>query len=486
MELTLNHLEAAGSALVRDGQAGLAVDFLLAAMAAAPGVPGPAVGLCTALRTLDRPVEAETVIRAVLDLEPTARRRVALAGCLSDQTRHGEAAAVLRQAIAQEPDCWDASGALAECLRSLWLAKEAGDEALDEMMALAEAGIAAASPDLKFHGRRLDVLQLTGRNEEWLAEAERLAERHPELYEFHRQRALALIMLGDLRRGLPLHADTVFHRPGTDRRPIDQRRKWWPNQEPGPVLVWHAEGAGDMWWFARYFAPAARYGAELEVVADVGMERLLERCPGVTRVTSPTELRAGRVTTLHDLASAFTTRECEIPPPPYLGADADTITQWRIRLRKIRGLRVGVAWSGNPNHWGNRRRSFDVSDLAPLFGVPGVSLISLQKGHRAELVGTPILDLGDEYQAGDWLETAAVIHHLDLVICPDSGIAHLAGAMARPVWVALPEPGEVRWMVGRTDSPWYPTMRLFRQPTRGSWAGVFEAMAEAVRQRKVA
>jgi hypothetical protein len=174
-------------------------------------------------------------------------------------------------------------------------------------------------------------------------------------------------------------------------------------------------------------------------------------------------------------------------------------------------LRVGVSWRGNPQQANDERRSFDVGRFAPLFSVSGITLVSLQQGHRGQITGTPIFDLGDAFESGDWLDTAAVIANLDLVIAPCTAVAHLAGAMGKPVWLALSEPCCWRWGMRKRDegrgvrdesektlnragfthpssliphpsegTSWYPSMRLFRQRTRGSWDGVFEAMAAAL------
>jgi Glycosyltransferase family 9 (heptosyltransferase) len=125
-------------------------------------------------------------------------------------------------------------------------------------------------------------------------------------------------------------------------------------------------------------------------------------------------------------------------------------------------------------------------ELTPLAEVPGVSLVSLQKGHGAEQrtdVTFPVFDLGPSYAAGDWLDTAAIVSQLDLVISPDTAISHLAGALARPVWLALSCRSEWRWMRQRDDSPWYPSLRLFRQDRLGDWGPVFLRMAEELSRR---
>ena len=151
------------------------------------------------------------------------------------------------------------------------------------------------------------------------------------------------------------------------------------------------------------------------------------------------------------------------------------------------GFRVGVCWAGNPSHRQDVFRSFRLAELAPLAEFPGVSLVSLQKGQGTEQlsdVSFPVVDLGPEYAAGDWLDTAAVVSQLDLVVTPDTALAHLAGALGKPVWTALSRPAEWRWMRDRDDSPWYPTMRLFRQDKLGEWGPVFRRMEEALDQAR--
>jgi hypothetical protein len=143
-------------------------------------------------------------------------------------------------------------------------------------------------------------------------------------------------------------------------------------------------------------------------------------------------------------------------------------------------------WQGDPQHNLDRLRSFSLAELEPLGEVPGLSLISLQKGTGREQLadaGFPVWDLGPSYQAGDWQTTAAIVSQLDLVINPDRAMAHLAGALGRPTWLALGRPAEWRWLQDREDSPWYPTMRLFRQEHLGEWRPVFRRMAEALAAR---
>lgn len=168
---------------------------------------------------------------------------------------------------------------------------------------------------------------------------------------------------------------------------------------------------------------------------------------------------------------------------PYVHAETERVTKWRARLGS-HGFRIGICWRGAPDGHYDGGRSPPLAALLPVARLPGVRLISLQKGHGLEqLQGLPtgmqVETLGDDFDNGDdaFLDTAAVMESLDLVIGIDSAITHLAGAMAMPVWVALQRVPDWRWQLERADSPWYPSARLFRQPARGDWNAVYASMA---------
>ena len=190
------------------------------------------------------------------------------------------------------------------------------------------------------------------------------------------------------------------------------------------------------------------------------------------------------------LPGIFGTIPATVPQAiPYLHADSNLIEHWRHEFDKTeiqasnvkRTFKVGIAWQGNPGFIGDRRRSIALTEFAPLARVQGVQLISLQKGPGTDqlrgLAGRfSVLDLGSGLDdiSGAFMDTAAIMMNLDLVISSDSAVPHLAGALGVPVWVALPAVPDWRWLLERKDSPWYPSMRLFRQTRQGSWQDVFE------------
>ncbi len=161
---------------------------------------------------------------------------------------------------------------------------------------------------------------------------------------------------------------------------------------------------------------------------------------------------------------------------PYLFADPRLVEHWRGELGALAGCRIGIAWRGNPENRGDRDRSIPLSCFEALAGLPGVHLVSLQKGAGVEELHEarghfPVTEVGSRLE--DFMDTAAVLSNLHLVVACDTAVAHLAGALGVPAWVALPLVPDWRWLRDRRDSPWYPTLRLFRQKKLGDWPGVF-------------
>ena len=252
------------------------------------------------------------------------------------------------------------------------------------------------------------------------------------------------------------------------------------------ILLCAEQGLGDTLQFIRYAPMVKSKGATVIMACAGPMINLLSRCEGIDRFL-PREGELPDVDThipLLNLPTLFGTTLENLPNKvPYLFADDDLIAQWRRELTVFPGFKVGIAWKGNSKHPFDRYRSIPLTQFAPL-AQPDVHLLSLQKGVGTEqlqdIVGRfEVTDLGcrlDE-TAGAFMDTAAVMKNLDLVITTDTATAHLAGGLGVPVWVALPYVPDWRWLLDRDDSPWYPTMRLFRQSKPGKWEDVFTNIA---------
>ena len=263
-----------------------------------------------------------------------------------------------------------------------------------------------------------------------------------------------------------------FHVPRWSGAPLSGQR----------VLVWTDHGRGDAIQFARYVPEIARRGGRVILAAPCSLHRLFHKLEGVEKVIvqgdpPPSFDLEIPVTSLPQAVGATPST---IPATPYLHANPCHVRRWRWRLQSDERLRVGLVWAGNPLHADDANRSMPARTLAPLLDVPATRFFSLQVGEgQAELGGLAgVEDLGPGLT--DFAATAAVIANLDIVITVDTAVAHLAGAMGRRVWAMLPFCADWRWLDGRDDTPWYPTMRLFRQSRRGDWTDVVAAVRVAV------
>jgi Tfp pilus assembly protein PilF len=330
--------------------------------------------------------------------------------------------------------------------------------------------------------RRLD------RPAEALVAIEAALAAAPEFAEAHFEAAMAHLALGDFASGWKAYEwrwkTAAFARY---RRPFEKPP--WLGNEPvaGKTILLHAEqGFGDTLQFIRYAPLLAKRGAK--VICEVQRELLplLSQLPDVTVVAAGERLPAVDLhCPLLSLPLAFGTQPDTIQATiPYLTAPAERVATWRSRLAPGHP-RAGFVWSGSPSHNNDGNRSIALARLAGLFEASPVRCFSLQSelraGDRETLAGLPdLIELGSGFR--DFADTAAVIWLLDVVVSVDTAVAHLAGALGKPVLILLPHAADFRWMRGRDDTPWYPTAKLFRQPAFGDWDSVIVRVREALRQ----
>jgi hypothetical protein len=260
--------------------------------------------------------------------------------------------------------------------------------------------------------------------------------------------------------------------------------QWRGESLAGKTILLHAEqGFGDSIQFIRYLPMVVAAGATVVLEIPDDLRPLIGRVEGVAAIVRrgdplpPFDLHCP----LMSLPLAFGTRLDSIPAHvPYLHAPPLSLEKWRARLLPADVPRIGLVWSGKPTHKNDHNRSIPITRLAPVLRKPGFQFVSLQKDYRAadraELKTYPALIRLDD-ALSDFADTAAVVAALDLVIAVDTAVAHLAGAMGKPVWILLPAIGDWRWLRQREDSPWYPTARLVRQPRIGDWASVIARVA---------
>lgn len=331
-----------------------------------------------------------------------------------------------------------------------------------------------------------------GRFDEAMACFDHCLRVQPGFSDAHRNRGILKLLLGDLEGGWP---DYEHRRPPPGQREIgtDIAPDWTGQDVAGTsVLVSDATGLGDGIQFIRYLPMLAARGARVSFLGNPRLFRLF--APLADRVRLLASLPAGEHFDYHckllSLPAGFDTRMDTIPcPVPYLKAEPDRIARWRDVVG-THGFRIGIVWKGNPSRTIDGGRSVPLACFAPLGRLPGVRLISLQKRYGLEQLqhlpeGLRVETLPPAFDDGPdaFLDSAALMQHLDLVVTSDTSMIHLAGALGRPSFLALKFVPEWRWFLGREDTPWYPSVRLFRQPRLDDWDAAFEAMAAALAPR---
>jgi len=435
-----------GSLLREQGDLDAAIDSYRKAIEAEPGLVDAHTGLAFALQQRGRLAEAAERYRRALELQPDhADALCNLGALLNGFDRHDEAAASYRRVLAGHPD-----HVAAHCNMGVAL--------------MARNDVDGA---VECYRRAIAV--------------------NPDFADAHWNLSLAQLVQGDLAngwRGYEWRLRTKRHTPRSFEQPI-----WDGGKLAGETILLHREqGLGDTVQFMRYAPLVAARGGRVILEVQPPLARLAAGMKGVAEV-----IAAGAALPRFDLhcpmlslPDRFGTDLATIPAEmPYLTPDPQAVAHWRLKLGDGPRLKVGIAWAGNRSHKNDRIRSLAIERLLPVLEVPGIRWISLQVGERAgDVARLPIGMVADiSSELGDLGDTAAVIANLDLVIAVDTAVVHLAGALGRPVWAMLAFAPDWRWLLDREDSPWYPSMRLFRQARHGDWDSVLVRIRQALSER---
>lgn len=431
--------------------------------------------------------EAMRQVRHVLDRDPDhPRAKVCLGQILRQTGRQDEALAVFREVAAAHPEEPRASAGIVEILL------RRGD--LDAALALAEE-IVSRHPDNGF--MRLDlgtVLEKLGRPEDACDVYRAGLALLPDQPGLHFNLGIQLLLLGRFEEGWKEYGWRTKLATWGIRE--TGRTSWRGEPLEGKTLLIEAEqGLGDMIQFVRLAPLAAARGADVLLECQPELMRLFESAAGIRRIvqkpeTGQAQVQADAYLPLLSLPEVLDIRLENVPADvPYLAPPANLAAAWKERLAGDAGFRVGIAWSGNPQHIDDANRSCPLDRFAPLLAVPGATFYSLQKGGAAALLAAgldgKVRDHSDEWT--DFADTAAFMQSLDLVIAVDTAAVHLAGAMGLPAWALLPFAPDWRWLLDRKDSPWYPTLRLVRPPQPRDWPSVIgqaaSMLSEEIRSR---
>lgn len=470
--------------------------------------------------------EAERIYRQVIDLQPRDANAWCYLGiALHDQARFEEAFAAYERALAIQPQFAVALNNVANTLSSLGQFDQAVarcDQALRIKPDYAnaynnrgsalyrqgnwEAAVESLTQALRLrpdHAEALNNLgaaQLAlGRLADAQASFDAAVRIRPDYAEARKNRAMVWLACGEWERGWPEYE--WRWRCGDLKLPDFPQPLWTGEPLAGRTILLHSEqGLGDAIQFVRYARLVRERGGRVVAQCPPRLVNLLRSCAGIDQLVA-----AGDPLPPFDLHAPFMnvprwhgTTVTNVPAErAYLRPPDDMLATWRARFPPVpegkgasagtspRPFRVGIVWQGNPKFYGDRQRSIPLVRFAPLADVPGVELFSFQKGAGSEQLETlagrfRVTDLGHEFV--EFADTAAAMLCMDLIVTTDTSAAHLAGAIGAPVWMAVPFSPDWRWLREREDTPWYPTMRLFRPTRPHDWEGVFSRIAAALHE----
>jgi ADP-heptose:LPS heptosyltransferase len=431
---------------------------------------------------LGRLDEAVTSCRRLLKAIPNVPEVLAsLGNVLHAQGRLEESIACYQRALDLDPD-------YAEAHNELGLVFQ-GQEKLPEALACFQRALRLRPDNPGIYSNLGNVLLHSGRLEEALLNYERSLELAPDRPHAHYGRAMLRLIRGDMNHGWPEYewrwrnsqfTPRDFAQPNWDGRPLHEQ-----------TILLHAEQfLGDTIQFVRLAQLVKEQNPAAKIIVECQrpLQKLLGNRSEIDllivegETLPPFDVHAP----LLSLPGILKISLDHIPADvPYVFADRSLVARWRQQLEPLPGMRVGINWRGRSM---THNRDIPIEEFRKLAALPGIRLISLQKGEgQADLFisnreQTQITDLGEDVDTvhGAFMDTAAIMANLDLVITSDTSIPHLAGALGVPVWLALPFTSEWRWLLNRSDSPWYPSMRLFRQKSVGDWTAVFSEIRAAL------
>ena len=463
--------------------------------------------------------EAVACYRRAMDLKPDyAAAHSHLGNALTDQGMLDEAVACCRRALELKPDYAEAHNHLGNAFRDQGKLDEAvvcycralelrpdyaeahnnlgvafmDQRKLDEAVACCRRALELKPDYAAAHNNLGLAFKGQGKLEEAVACFRQAVDLKPDYAEAHLNRSLLWLLSGTFAQAWPEYA-WRWQTKGIDTRRRFAQPLWGGESLAGKTVLLHAEqGLGDTIQFIRYASVVKQQGGTVFVECPKPLLGLLEGCAGVDQLIGQGhdlpafDVHAPLLSVPGILKTSLETIPAKVP---YLFPKPVLLEQWRKRLILVDGFKIGIAWQGNPKYRDDRWRSIPLRCFAPLAQIPGVRLIGLQTGVGTEQLAEvrdlfAVTELAGEVdqQSGPFMDTAAVMKNLELVITSDTALAHLAGALGVPVWVALPFAPDWRWLLARSDSPWYPTMRLFRQPSAGDWEGIFGEMHRALRE----
>ena len=416
--------------------------------------------------------------------EPQWLTTVRSAEQLFDQNQFDEARKLADQALKMKPDCGLA-------LQVIGLVHARRDE-FDEAIPILNQALSIRPDLVPAHNDLGMIYACLGEMDRAIRYYDQALLLQPDHMFARFNRAWAWLKQGRYREGW---IDYEWRwQSANQSRPEIPRPRWDGAPLDGRTMLVHTEqGFGDTVQYVRFLPLLKKQGGRIVLACQKPLHALLQSIDGVDEwmpIDVPSDIPFDIFTPLLSLTALLELNEeadfsCD---SPYIFAEPDRVEKWSSRIKQLPGLKIGIGWQGSPTFKRDAFRSIPLEEFAPLAKLPDVSLVSLQKGDGIDQIESrtdpfPLTVFDDHDSDGAFLDTAAIMQHLDLVITSDTALAHVAGALGVPVWLAVSTSSDWRWLIDREDSPWYPTMRIFRQTTLGNWTDVFLNIAKDLKSK---
>jgi tetratricopeptide (TPR) repeat protein len=476
-----------GRTLLKLSQPQRSIPFLRQAAEARPEAPEPRFDLGMAYLGVNRPEDAVERLRAAITLKPGWAEAWSYLGYAQSVAKHyEEAEASLHHALTLPYYRAETLNHLGVVVR----AQGRQDEAIEHYLKAIELCPALFQAWCNLGNALKDQNKL----DEALVAYRQALVIEPKNPVARFNQAIALLLKGELGKEAWLKYEyrwvTLNQSPNRGfQQPL------WRGEDAvagKSILLFAEQGLGDTIQFVRYAPLVAARGATVHLEMQPALKSLLSSVPGIASIIGkgeplpPFDLQCP----LLSLPFALQTQLDSIPAKiPYVQASADRVQKWAARFPTGAAFRVGVVWRGNPKHGNDANRSIHFETFRRVFEAEVGEFVCLQLNltePEAQVFATHPACRNPSNQIADFADTAAIVAHLDLVVAVDTSVAHLAGAMGKPVWLLLPFAPDWRWLLQREDSPWYPTMRLFRQPTAGDWDAVITTICDELRRQATA
>jgi len=434
-------------------------------------------------RAKKKAAEAEVAFRKVLDLKPNnAHAWSNLGVVLREQKKLDESESAYRKALELQPESASFYSNLGNLLRD--------QHRLQEAKTASEKAAALKPKTAQYHCNLAGTLRELGEFEQAKKSYQQALSLDPSNAEAHITLGMILLAEGDYKNGLAEYEHRWQGKELNDRRHQFKQPEWHGESlQDCTLLVWQEQGFGDFLQMIRFIPHLLQRGAKIVLECQPKLQHLMKSFPGISTLIKPAQNpgQYDKHCPIMSLPARLQTDLSNLPKQiPYISIPKDKLKKWSKVFPKQKKTRVGLVWAGSTSHPNDYYRSMPLDEAIPLLQTSNVDFYSVQikssKDDKALLKKHQVTDLSKDID--DFADTAAIFQQLDLLIAVDTSVIHLAGALGRPAWLMVPAVPDWRWLLDRTDSPWYPSVQIFRQKKLGDWSSVIQSIKQALNKLK--